>query len=441
MGIKVAKFGGTSLADAHQIRKVQSIMEADNDRRYMVPSAPGKRDSSDRKITDLLYLCHAHIQQNIPLDDVFRIISDRYLEIVKDLDLSLDLRPYLDEIKAKIIEGASVDYTASRGEYLNGILLAELLGFDFVDPCEIVFFDESGRLDKDRTQKETEKRLSKHNRAVIPGFYGSTQDGKIQTFPRGGSDISGALVARGVHADVYENWTDVSGLLMADPNIVEKPKSIDTITYRELRELSYMGANVLHDEAIFPVREEGIPVKIKNTNRPDDPGTLIVRDADPITHTGTITGIAGKKDFTVIVIEKALMNTELGYGRRLLSVLEVNGISFEHMPSGIDTISLVIADSQLGNKLEKVLHEIRTECSPDSVELYPNMALIATVGRGMAYTPGIAAKLFTALANRNINVRMIDQGSSEINIIVGIETDDFENAVRAIYDAFIKSSI
>jgi aspartate kinase len=438
MGIKVAKFGGTSLADANQIRKVKSIINADPDRRYIVPSAPGKRNSSDRKITDLLYLCHTHIQQNVPFDEVYQIVADRYLEIVHDLGLALDLEPILDDIKLHIMEGASADFTASRGEYLIGIILAKLLDFQFIDPEDIIYFNKFGRLDTERTRREISQHLSQYERAVVPGFYGRTHDGQIKTFPRGGSDITGAIVARGVHADIYENWTDVSGLLIADPNIISHPKSIDIVTYRELRELAYMGAHVLHDEAIFPVREAGIPVLIKNTNNPDDPGTLIVKDADPITHTGTITGIAGRKDFTVIVIEKTLMNVELGFGRRLLSVLEVNGISFEHMPSGIDTISVVIADSQLEGKLDKVTQEIKAECNPNSIEVFPNMALIATVGRGMAYTPGIAAKLFTALGNKKINVRMIDQGSSEINIIVGVETNDFEAAVRAIYEAFVK---
>jgi aspartate kinase len=438
MGIKVAKFGGTSLADANQFQKVKSIIEADPDRHYIVPSAPGKRNNSDRKITDLLYLCHAHVQQNVPFDEVFQIIADRYHEIVGGLGLSLDLKPILEDIKKPIIEGASADFTASRGEYLTGIILSKLLDFQFVDPVDIIYFNKFGSLDTERTQRETLQRLSQYEKAVIPGFYGRTHDGQIKTFPRGGSDITGAIVARGVHADLYENWTDVSGLLMADPNIIVNPKPIDTITYRELRELAYMGAHVLHDEAIFPVRDAGIPVRIKNTNRPDDPGTLIVKDADPITHMGTITGIAGKKDFTVIVIEKTLMNAELGFGRRILSALEGNGISFEHMPSGIDTISVVIADSQLEGKLDKVIQEIQAECNPNSIDVYPNMALIATVGRGMAYTPGIAAKLFTALGSKKINVRMIDQGSSEINIIVGIETNDFDAAVRAIYEAFVK---
>ena len=438
MGIKVAKFGGTSLADADQLRKVRSIVRADPERRYVVPSAPGKRTSADRKITDLLYLCHTHVSQNVPFEEVYGIISERYLEIVRDLNLKIDLRPHLAEIKKKVSEGATADYTASRGEYLNGLVVAELLGFEFVDPYDIIFFDDRGRLDAAKTQEATSRRLKNVERAVIPGFYGSSRDGKVKTFSRGGSDITGAIIARGVGADIYENWTDVSGLLMADPNIVKNPKPIDTVTYRELRELAYMGANVLHDEAVFPVREASIPVRIKNTYRPDDPGTLILQDADPITHTGTITGIAGKKGFTVIVIEKALMNKELGYGRRILSVLEVNGISFEHMPSGIDTISLVISDQQLDKKLDKVIREIKAECAPDSVEVFPNMALVATVGRGMAHTPGIAAKLFTALGNEKTNVRMIDQGSSEINIIVGVENEDLERAVRAIYSAFVK---
>jgi aspartate kinase len=436
MGLKVAKFGGTSVADANQILKVQSIVRADTDRRYIVPSAPGKRSVSDSKITDLLYLCRQHAQQEVPFEEVFSIISERYLGIVEELGLSLDLRPHLNSIKNEITKGATQDYTASRGEYLTGLILAQLLGYEFVDPSGIIFFDKNEVLDFERTKTAVSEVLSMHERAVIPGFYGCTPDGSIKTFSRGGSDITGALIANGVNAEIYENWTDVSGLLMADPAIVENPKPIDTITYRELRELAYMGAKVLHDEAIFPVKGSGIPVLIKNTNSPGDPGTVIMRDAEPVTHKGTITGIAGKKHFTVIVIEKSLMNTEIGFGRRLLTVLEAHGISFEHMPSGIDTISLVIADQQLDHKLDKVIEEIHAECRPDAVEVYPNMALIATVGRGMIHTPGIASQIFTALYNGSINVRMIDQGSSEINIIVGVETEDFERAIRAIYSSF-----
>ncbi len=438
MGIKVVKFGGSSLADAGQFRKVQAIIQADPERCYVVPSAPGKRYAADQKITDLLYLCHAHAEQGIPFEEVFELICNRYLGIIEKLECKLDLHPHMEVIKQKITSGATADYAASRGEYLNGLIMADLLGWDFVDPGEVIFFDKKGVFDPNRTQDVISVRLAKHKHAVIPGFFGSLPDGEIKTFSRGGSDITGAIVARGVGADLYENWTDVSGFLMADPRIVKNPKSIEQITYRELRELAYMGASVLHEETIFPVREAGIPVNIKNTNAPDELGTLIITDKEARHRMGNITGIAGKKDFTVLTIEKALMNMELGFGRKVLSILESNGISFEHMPSGIDTISLVIADTQLDHKLDKVINEIKRECNPDTVEVSPNMALIATVGLGMAYTPGIAAKLFTALSKANINIRMIDQGSSEINIIIGVENQDFEKAVCAIYEGFVE---
>ncbi len=438
MGVKVAKFGGTSLAGAEQFLRVRSIVLSDDERRYVVPSAPGKRHGSDRKITDLLYLCHAHVQQAVPFDEVFRIIEERFMNIVAGIGIDLDLAPELREIKERIAGGASADYAASRGEYLSGVILAKLLGYDFVDPTSFIHFDSRGVFDPESTQRSAVEVLSSHARAVIPGFYGWMPGGKIKTFPRGGSDITGAIVARGVNASLYENWTDVDGFLMADPHIVKNPKPIEVVTYRELRELAYMGANVLHEESIFPVRAARIPVNIKNTNAPKDKGTLIVGDEEKVPRAGSITGIAGRKDFTVIAIEKALMNTELGFGRRLLSILEHNKISFEHMPTGIDTISVVISDCQLNNRLEQVLASIRSELGPDSVEVHPNMALIATVGQGMANTPGIAAKLFGALAAAGVNIRMIDQGSSEINIIVGVETGDFERAVNAIYDAFVR---
>ena len=437
ISIKVCKFGGTSLADAVQIRKVQAIVEADPERCYVVPSAPGKRHDDDRKVTDLFYLCHNAAEQKVSFDEVFALITDRFSQIVADLGLSIDLGPHLTKIQSQIAAGASPDYAASRGEYLNGLIIAELLEFEFVDAAEIVFFDPRGRLAETKTQEAICQRLQSLEHAVVPGFYGSMPDGQIKTFSRGGSDISGALVARGANAVVYENWTDVSGLLIADPRIVDDPNSIDVISYRELRELAYMGASVLHEEAVFPVRQADIPVRILNTNRPGDPGTQIVPEAAPIAHTGSITGIAGRKDFTVLALEKALMNTQIGFGRRLLSVLESNQVSFEHMPSGIDTMSVVIADVQLDNKLDRVLAQIRSECEPDTLEVYPRMALIATVGRGMPRTPGIAARLFGALADAEINIRMIDQGSSEINIIVGVETSDFERAMRAIYQAFV----
>ena len=438
MGVRVAKFGGTSLADAEQFRKARSIVLADGRRRYVVPSAPGRRHPGDDKITDLLYLCHNRARQAAPFDEIFAAAARRYLQIVRELGLDLALEPVLEEIKRNIAAGASADYAASRGEYLNGLIMAAMLGYDFIDAAEVIFFDRAGCFDAERTNDVLGGRLSGQERAVIPGFYGLDAAGGIRTFPRGGSDITGAVVARAVGAELYENWTDVSGFLMADPRIVKDPKHIEEITYRELRELAYMGASVLHEEAVFPVRKAGIPVNIKNTNMPGDPGTLIVSDAGPAARAGTITGIAGRKDFTVITVEKALMNAEIGFGRKLLSVLEADGISFEHMPSGIDTLSVVIADAQLDGKLERVLAEIRRECRPDAIEVSPNMALIATVGRGMAYTPGMAAKLFAALGRAGVNVRMIDQGSSEINIIAGVETRNFERAVRAIYHAFVE---
>lgn len=436
--IIVAKFGGSSLADSTQFNKVKSIALGNEKRRYIVPSAPGKRYKEDHKITDLLYLCHAHVEQNIPFEDVFSVIENRFLELVEELDVTIDIKKYLKDIKDNIAKGASADYTASRGEYLNGLILADFLKYEFVDPAEIIFFNEKGIFDEERTQRAVSERLLKIDKAVIPGFYGSMPNGDIKTFSRGGSDVTGSIIARGVDAELYENWTDVSGFLMADPRIVENPQSIKNITYRELRELSYMGATVLHEEAIFPVRKANIPINIKNTNSPDDEGTYIINDLSPASYAGSITGIAGKKDFTIITIEKNMMNIEQGYCRRILSVLEDNNVSFEHMPSGVDTVSLVIAQSQLDGKLERILKEIDIKCKPDAIDVHPDVALVAIVGIGMLRTIGISAKIFEALAKEDINVRMISQGSSEINIIVGVENGNFENALRAIYNAFSK---
>ena len=437
MGIKVAKFGGSSLGNVEQFQKVRAIIEADEERRYIVPSAPGKRHPGDHKITDLLYLCQEHAQKGIPFSEIFELISTRYLELSKGLGLSLDLVPILEDIREKILGGYSAEYTASRGEYLNGLIMAELLGYEFVDPADIIFFTQTGVYDPEETKKMVAQTLANVERAVIPGFYGSRPDGGIQTFSRGGSDITGAIIAQGIGADLYENWTDVSGFMVADPKIVNNPKPIAEITYKELRELAYMGARVLHEEAVFPVREAKIPINIKNTNEPEAKGTLIVPNGEDIHETGMITGIAGKKGFTIISIEKAMMNTELGFGRRLLSIIESKGISFEHMPSGIDSISLVIPDNQLDKKLEDIVEEIKEQLKPDTVDVHAGLALIATVGHGMARTPGISAKLFTALGKENINVRMIAQGSGELNIIIGVETEDFERSIQAIYYAFI----
>lgn len=443
MAIKVCKFGGSSLASASQIAKVREIVASDTDRRYVVPSAPGKRHKDDHKITDLLYLCHEHARERLPFDEVFTLIADRYTQIVSELGIDLDMQPHLDEVKATITrvspDTGKPDYAASRGEYLNGLIVAKLLDYTFIDAAEVIFFDKRGRLDEDRTYTTLAQRLGETERAVVPGFYGCGQDGQVKTFSRGGSDVTGAIVARGASASVYENWTDVSGLLMADPRVVDNPRVIESITYKELRELSYMGATVLHEDAVFPVRQVGIPVNIRNTNEPTAPGTTIFRgDNAGGVIPGTISGVAGRKDFTVIAIEKAMMNSEMGFGRRVLTVLEANDVNFEHMPSGIDTMSLVIADSELNGKLEKVLDELKQECHPDTIEAFPNMALIATVGRGMAHTPGMAAKLFGSLAEAGVNIRMIDQGSSELNIIVGVQAGDFEKAVQTIYAAFVK---
>ena len=434
MNIIVTKFGGSSLADATQFKKVKNILEENHNRKYIIPSAPGKRFSKDFKITDLLYLCHAHVKSSIPLDDVFKLIAERYKGIADELNLSIDLEYHLNIIKENIENGASMDYAASRGEYLNGLILANYLNIDFIDAKDVIKFDNHGSLNSEKTYSLLKDKLSTCKRAVIPGFYGSNENGDIVTFSRGGSDVTGALVAASLNVDLYENWTDVSGFLMADPRIVESPKKIKTITYGELRELSYMGASVLHEDAVFPVRNAGIPINIRNTNNPEDEGTLFVNKKD--IHTNTITGIAGKQNFTVISIEKAMMNSELGFCRKVLTILEQHGISFENMPSGIDTVCVVISDANLKNKTNIVVDEIKRSCNPDSIVVYPNMALIATVGSGMAYTKGVASKIFTALSDADINIRMIDQGSSEINILVGIENEDFEKGINAIYKAF-----
>ncbi|VYT90980.1 aspartate kinase [Clostridium tertium] len=436
MNTVVTKFGGSSLADADQFKKVKNIILSNSNRKVVVPSAPGKRNPKDFKVTDLLYLCQSHIESSIPLDDVFNLIANRYKKIVSKLDLSLDIDIYLDKIKEDIENGASKDYAASRGEYLNGIILANYLDFDFIDAKDVIFFNKYGSIDSELTYTSLRKALENGRKAVIPGFYGADMDGNIVTFSRGGSDITGALVSASINADLYENWTDVSGFLMTDPRIVDNPKQISKITYRELRELSYMGASVLHEESVFPVRDAGIPINIKNTNRPEDPGTLIVKDMEP-DFNNPIKGIAGKKDFTVISIEKAMMNSELGFCRKVLSILEQNCISYENMPSGIDTVCVVISDSQLKNKTEILVDEIKRTCNPDSILVHPNMALIATVGNGMSSNKGIAAKIFTSLSEANVNIRMIDQGSSEINILIGIENDDFEKGINSIYKAFV----
>lgn len=438
MGIKVAKFGGSSVADAIQLTKTKEIIEADKDRKYIVVSAPGKRYDQDNKITDLLYLCKTHIEHNLPYEQVFQVICDRYMAMEINLGVEVDLLKEFDEIKRNLQEGASSDYIASRGEYLNAIMAAAMLGYDFIDSAGLILFDEKGRFLAEETNKVLGETLKNHERAVIPGFYGTYPNGKIKTFSRGGSDITGAIVARAVGADVYENWTDVSGFLMADPRVVKNSKPISKISYKELRELSYMGASVLHEDAIYPARIAGIPINIRNTNVPADPGTVIDSQVE-VQKDRIITGIAGSKDFSVIAIYKNGLSQEAGFVRRLSSILEDYDIAIEHMPSGIDTVSVVVSDKSIDGKIDDVIDEIKRKLDPGSIDVFDDMSLIATVGAGMSKRLGVSATLFTALAKAGVNIRMIDQGSSEMNIIVGVETKDFNRAIQAIYDAFVTS--
>ena len=431
----VCKFGGSSVADATQVEKVVSIVQSDERRCFVVPSAPGKRSEEDTKITDLLYLCHELARQNVDFSEPFNKISTRYLDLSKALGASIDMERLLSEVESKIADGAGRDYVASRGEYLCGHILADVLGAVFIDPAEAILFRADGRLDDD-SYRRLRARLSDEQLYVIPGFYGADAEGEIVTFSRGGSDITGAIVARAVGADVYENWTDVSGLLMADPRMVSDPLPVEEITYREMRELAYMGANVFHDEAMFPVRAAEIPIHIRNTNQPEDAGTLILPSRELTER--LIAGVAGRPNFSMLFIEKDLMNQTTGFGQRVLEVVARHGISYDHTPSGIDTMSVIIQDEQLDGKGELLVEDIQRIIEPDRVELIHGLALIATVGEGMSHRVGIAARLFTALADAGVNVRVIDQGASEINIIVGVEEADLETALVAIYRAFVK---
>ena len=433
----VAKFGGSSLADAEQFIKVAAIIKANSQRKFVVPSAPGKRYSNDVKVTDMLYNCYEKVVAGEDISDLFRDIEKRYNEIIRELGLSLSLEKDFLHIIEALQNSAGRDFAASRGEYLNGKILASFLGFEFVDAATVIFFHDDGSFNAERTNDTLKNRLAKCENAVIPGFYGVMPNGTIKTFSRGGSDITGSLVACAVSASVYENWTDVSGLMIADPRIIKDPQIIKTVTYRELRELSYMGATVLHEDAIFPVRIDKIPINIKNTNRPEDEGTLIVSDIGEVTGAPTITGIAGKRGFCVISIEKAMMNQETGFGRKVLNVLEDMKISFEHLPSGIDTMSVVVSVKDIEDIEDKIIECIYEAVSPDSVEIQKKLALIAVVGRGMIKAKGTAAKVFTAISEADINIRMIDQGSSELNIIIGVDESDFEAALQTIYKEFI----
>ena len=437
---KVAKFGGSSLASASQFQKVGDIIRADETRRYVVPSAPGKRFNGDTKVTDMLYRCYYSAANGEDFNGQLKQIKARYNEIIGGLNLKLSLDHEFEVIAKQFEEKAGSDYAASRGEYLNGIIMANYLGFPFVDSAEVIRFDEHGEFDADTTNKLMEKKLAELEKAIIPGFYGAYADGKIKTFSRGGSDITGSIVAKAVKADLYENWTDVSGFLVTDPRLIENPETIDVITYRELRELSYMGATVLHEDAIFPVRKAGIPINIRNTNKPEDKGTMIVASTchKPVY---TITGIAGKKGFVAVNIEKDMMNSEIGFGRKVLEEFEKQGISFEHMPSGIDTMSIIVHQDEFEEHEQKVLAGIQRAVHPDVLEVEGDLALVAVVGRAMKSNRGTAARIFAALAHANVNVKMIDQGSSEWNVIVGVRNEDFEKAIKAIYDIFVTTQL
>ena len=427
------------MADAKAIRQVKNIIESDPARKYVVVSAPGKRFKEDIKITDMLYRCYNEVVEFGTCKKSFAVIRERFVEIVKDLGLSLDINSVLDKTEKEIDQNKSADFAASRGEYLSAIVVADFLGYEFIDAAEMIRFDSHGKLNEDYTDDKVSNRLSKVEKAVVPGFYGKNFQGEVKTFSRGGSDITGSILARGVRADLYENWTDVSGFLVCDPRIVPGAKVIKQITYKEVRELSYMGASVLHAEAISPVMKRRIPINIKNTFKPEDPGTMIVPNEqyDPNVANSVITGIAGKKDFTVLLIEKSMMNAEVGFIRKVLSVVEHYNVCVEHLPSGIDTLSVVLESNQLKDGvLSDMVGEIRENVNPDYVHVIENISLIATVGHGMARRQGTAATLFKALADENINIRMIDQGSSELNIIIGVANSDYEKCIRAIYNAF-----
>ena len=437
---KVVKFGGRSLASAEQFKKVGEIIRSDADRKFVVPSAPGKRYSGDIKITDMLYDCYYAAEAGKDFDKKLNQIKARYNEIIEGLGLELSLDDEFEVIKEQFVAKAGPDYAASRGEFLNGKVMAAYLGYEFIDSAEVIRFDSEGNFDGELTNKILAARVRTMDNAVLPGFYGAYENGKVKTFSRGGSDVTGSILARALKADLYENWTDVSGFLIADPRIVRNPAGVDIITYKELRELSYMGASVLHDAAIFPVRKAGIPINIRNTNKPEDPGTMIVATTSKKSRF-TITGIAGKRNFTAVTIDKDMKNTEVGFCRKVLTVFEEQGLSIEHMPSGIDTMCVLVDQDSFIDKEQEVLSGIRRAVDPDDLDVKTGLALIAVVGRGMVEVRGVASRLFEALARANVNVKMIDQGSSEINIIIGVEDDDFKTAIQAIYETFIKAQL
>ena len=433
----VAKFGGTSLADASQIKKVAEIIKSNPSRKYIVASAPGKRFKDDIKITDMLYKCHKNFLNGEDYGEELEKISERYEKIVEELGIKFDVKSEIELIKSNLKSTKTPDYLASRGEYLNSKIIAKFLDFEFVDAGNIIFFKQDGSLDEEATFRIASEILKNFSHALIPGFYGAMPDGSIKTFSRGGSDVTGSIIARSVNADLYENWTDVSGMLSADPRIVKNPKVINCITYTELRELSYMGASVLHEDAVFPVRKAGIPINIRNTNSPNDEGTLISASLPQNLTRRSVTGIAGRKGFSSIRVEKSMMNGQTGFGAKLLYIFAKNDVPFEHCPTGIDTISVIVNSELFDSKRDLILREIKNELDPDFIMIEKNLAAIAVVGEGMVRAKGIAAKIFASLAKAGINIRMIDQGSDELNIIIGVDETDYENSINALYNEMI----
>ena len=438
MQLKVVKFGGSSLSDTEHFMRVASIIKADPTRRYVVASAPGKRTDDDQKVTDMLYTCYNMIKNREDITDYYQKIVERYTGIISGLNLNFDITGELEYIKSAMMARSGRDFAASRGEYLNSLILAKYLGFDFIDAENVIFFKDNGSFDEEKTNEAMKAELKKHKNAVIPGFYGSMPNGTIKTFTRGGSDITGSIVARASNADLYENWTDVSGFLMADPRIVKDPLPISTVTYRELRELSYMGARVLHEDSIFPVQKEGITINIRNTNHPEDEGTLIVPNMYTDANEHLITGVAGKKGFSVINIEKNRMGGEFGFAARVFKCLDNYAIHTEHLASGIDTMSHIVSTEELNSKMDELVTELHRVTDADNITVDTGLALVAVVGRGMKESKGTAARIFSAISGAGVNVRMIDQGSSELNIVVAIYESDYEKTIQAIYNEFIK---
>ena len=438
--LKVTKFGGSSMADAGQYRKVRDIILADPDRRVVIVSAAGKRNKNDHKITDLLYLCHSHVKYGVDCDRIFQMIASRYIGIRNELGLALAIEPELDALKKAVdAKQVSREELVSRGEYFSAKLMAAYLGLPFIDAADWVKFNFDGTVDQESSYEALRNRVTPGAGAVIPGFYGSMPDGTIHTFSRGGSDITGSLAAAALDADVYENWTDVSGILMADPRIVDDPQTIPEVTYDELRELSYSGAQVLHEDAIFPVREKNIPLNIRNTNAPNDAGTMIMESfANDHDQDRFITGITGKKDFSIISLSKRGMSNQVGVLHKVLTVLVRHGISVDYVPNGIDNVSVVLPTAAIERDLYTIMAEIKRDVQPDTLDVHHHIAVVAAVGRKMAFRPGISGKIFAALGEADINIRMINQGPDELNIIFGVDNNDFEAAIKVLYNSFVK---